>query len=73
MSVPIEGRDGLEQSQEIMLLVVQHPDESVKAVLDLRERDRQCVNTLGGSDTTCPSPLGSSGGEFELDTPPDHY
>ena len=50
-----------------MLLVIQHPDKSPKAASDLGERDRQCANTLGGSDTT------RSGCEFELETAPDHY
>ncbi len=38
-----------------MLSVVQHPDKSLRAVLDLHERDRQCANTLGGSSTTHPA------------------
>ncbi len=37
-----------------MLSVVRRPDESLRAVSDLRERDRQCANTLGGSYTTHP-------------------
>ncbi len=59
MSVPLEGRDGFEQSQEIKLAARSQsygaPDKSLKAVSNLRERDGQCVNTLGGSDTTHPA------------------
>ncbi len=36
----------------LTLSVLRHPYESLKAVSDLHERDRQCANTLGGSDTT---------------------
>ncbi len=58
-SVPLEGRDELEQSQEFKLAarssVVRHPDESLGAVSDLSKRDMQCQNTLGDSDTTHPA------------------
>ncbi len=37
------------------LSVLQHPDESLEAVSDLCERDRQCANTLRGSDTMHPA------------------
>ncbi len=37
------------------LSVVRCPDESRKAISDLRKRDRQCANTLGDSDTTNPA------------------
>ena len=50
------------------LSVVRHPaaDESLKAVLDLRERDRQCAYPRGLGHHT-------PGCEFEVETPPDHY
>ncbi len=35
------------------------PDDSLKAVSNLRGRDRQCVNTLRGSDTTHPAACSS--------------
>ena len=38
-----------------MLSVLRLPDESLNAVSDLHERDRQCANTLEGSDTTHPA------------------
>ncbi len=55
------GRVGIELGDQArcMLLVVWCPEESLRAVLDLHERDGQCVNTLGGSDTTHPA-TGSS-------------
>ncbi len=48
------GRVGTESGDgaRCTLSVVRCPDESLRAVSDLCERDRQCVNTLGGSDTT---------------------
>ena len=39
----------------LTLLVLRHPDESLKAVSDLHERESQCANTLRGSDTTHPA------------------
>ncbi len=54
-SVTLEGRDGLDQRQDqarYTLSVIWRPDESLMAVSDLCQRDRQCANTLGGSDTT---------------------
>ncbi len=41
-----------EDRARLTLSVLRHLDKSLKAVSDLHERDRQCVNTLGGSDTT---------------------
>ncbi len=38
----------------LTLLVLWRPDESLKAVLDLHERDRQCAK-IEGSDTTHPA------------------
>ena len=51
------GRVGTESGDRARctLSVVRRPDESLKAVSDLIERDRQCQNTLGGSDTTHPA------------------
>ena len=48
-------RDGTVETQSgdqarCTLSVVLCPNESLKSVSDLRERDRQCANTLGGSD-----------------------
>ncbi len=64
-SVPLEERDKLEQSQEIKLAARSRSYGTLTrvwgAVSDLNERDRQCQNTLGGSD------------KFELETPPDRY
>ncbi len=49
MSVPLEGRDGLEQESgdqaRCMLSVVRRPDETLKVISDLGKRDRQCANT----------------------------
>ncbi len=50
-------RAGIESGDQArcMLLVIRRPDESLRAVSDLRQRDRQCANTLEGSDTTHPA------------------
>ena len=50
------GRVGTDSGDQARytVLVVRRPDERLKAVLDLCERDRQCANTFGGSDTTHP-------------------
>ncbi len=39
----------------LTLLVLRCPNESLKAVLDLHERERQCANTPRGLDTTHPA------------------
>ncbi len=51
------GRVGTESEDQdrCMFSVLRRPDESLKAVSDLRARDRQCANTLGGSNTTHPA------------------
>ena len=57
-SVPLEGRDEWEQSREIKLATRSRSygaPTTLGAVSDFNERDRQCRNTSGGSDTTHPA------------------
>ncbi len=61
-SVPLEGWDELEQSREIKLAAHSRSYGARResgAVSDLNERDRQCQNTLRGSNTTHPAPSSS--------------
>ncbi len=58
VSVPLEGRYGQDRvgrSTSPHALSLSCPDESLKAVSDLHERDGQRANTLRGSDTTHPT------------------
>ncbi len=51
------GQAGTESGAQAhcMLSVVRCHNESLGVVSDLCERDRLCLNTLGGSDTTHPA------------------
>ena len=58
VSVPLDGHNGKTESGDrprLTLSVLRHPDESLKAISDLHERDGQRANTLRGSDTTHPA------------------
>ncbi len=51
------GRVGTESGDQArcMISVVRHPGESLRVVSGLCERDRQCPNTIQGSDTMHPA------------------